>query len=553
MSKLIVIGIDGASPDLMLPWMDQGMLPNFQKIRQNGAFGKLSSVPNQRSAAAWSSFITGTNPGRHGIFDFYERVPQSYDIRFTRTASRDGISFWKYLSKKGKTVIVVNVPMTYPAEKIRGCVVSGLDAPGKNNTGFTYPANLLKQIEQEVGPYVQEPGVTGLVVGGQNGKAFKKIIESVQQRGKTVRCLMAKYDWDTTVAVFRETDPAQHCFWKYMDDSGSELEKAILRVYQEVDREVGRILDSAGDRYRVLVMSDHGFGFRQHGSGCLNQWLHEAGFLKFRKDKDKDNGSMLVSNVLKGGYQFLEKTLSRRFKEKLFGLVPGLISRVHSKMFFAAIDWENTIAYSDNIMPVIWINTTDISPTGGVSGEEYWKVVSDLKSVLLERCLEGATGRKVVEWVKHREEAYIGPHIDKAPDLLIKWKESEKIAGLRYGTEGKPIRPRYPTREFTVISGDHRPMGIFMAVGDGIKRHCELHGLNIVDVTATAIYLNRLPVPEDMEGRVPERLFEDRFLSTNPIENDQWEFTQERAEFQEYSEEEESVLRDRLRGLGYLE
>jgi predicted AlkP superfamily phosphohydrolase/phosphomutase len=262
MSKLIVIGIDGASPDLMLPWMDQGMLPNFQKIRQNGAFGKLSSVPNQRSAAAWSSFITGTNPGRHGIFDFYERVPQSYDIRFTRTASRDGISFWKYLSKKGKTVIVINVPMTYPAEKIRGCVVSGLDAPGKNNTGFTYPANLLKQIEQEVGPYVQEPGVTGLVVGGQNGKAFKKIIESVQQRGKTVRCLMAKYDWDTTVAVFRETDPAQHCFWKYMDDSGSELEKAILRVYQEVDREVGRILDSAGDRYRVLVMSDHGFDFR---------------------------------------------------------------------------------------------------------------------------------------------------------------------------------------------------------------------------------------------------------------------------------------------------
>jgi predicted AlkP superfamily phosphohydrolase/phosphomutase len=222
-------------------------------------------------------------------------------------------------------------------------------------------------------------------------------------------------------------------------------------------------------------------------------------------------------------------------------------------MFFAAIDWENTIAYADNVMPVIWINTADFSLSGGVSGEEYWKVASDLKSMLLERCLEGATGRNVVEWVKHREEAYVGPHIDKAPDLLIKWKESEKITGLRSGTKGKPISPRYPTREFTVISGDHRPTGIFMAAGDGIERHCEVHGLDIVDVTATAIYLNRLTVPDYVEGKVPQQLFEDHFLSSNPIETDQLEFATESAEIFEYSEEEESVLRDRLRSLGYLE
>lgn len=548
MSKLIIIGIDGASPDLILPWMDQGILPNFQKIRQNGGFGRLNSVPNQRSAAAWSSFITGVNPGKHGIFEFYERVPKSHNIRFTRSASRDGVSFWKYLSDNGKTVIVVNVPMTYPAEKVRGCSVSGLDAPGKNSPKFTYPSSLLKEIEQGVGPYVQEPGVTSLVVAGQNGEALKRIIESVRQRGKTLRYLMTRYNWDTMVGVFRETDPAQHCFWKYINDNGSEFENAILNVYQEIDHEVGEILNSVGDECRILVMSDHGFGSRQHGNGCLNQWLHEAGFLKF----SKDNRGVSLLGVLKGSYQFLEKILSRRIKEKLFGLVPGIISKVHSKVFFAAIDWENTIAYADNIMPVIWINIAENS-SAGIRREEYWKVVSDLKSVLMEKCLEGATGRKVVEWVKHREEIYSGPHVNNAPDLLIHWKDSEEITGLRYGTDGQPIRPRYPTKEFTVISGEHRPMGIFMAAGKGIKKHCEVNGLNIVDVTATAIYLNELPLPEHIEGRVPEYLFEDYLLASNPVKIDQCESTPTTAEFSKYSHEEEAELKERLRGLGYLE
>ncbi|MBW2051416.1 MAG: alkaline phosphatase family protein [Deltaproteobacteria bacterium] len=549
MSKLIVIGIDGASPDLMLTWMNQGLLPNFKEIRQKGVFGRLNSVPNQRSAAAWSSFITGVNPGKHGIFEFYERVPLSHNIRFTQANSRDGISFWKYLSAQGKRVIVVNVPMTYPAEEVSGCLISGLDAPGKNSPGFTYPADLLKEIEQKVGPYVQEPGAVSSMAPGQEEQVVEKILKSVQQRGKAVRYLMSTYDWDTMVAVFRETDPAQHCFWSYMDQDGSTLQESILKVYQEIDRELGSILNAAGDDCRLLIMSDHGFGFRQHGNGCLNQWLYEAGFLQFKKG----SGRKVGSNILRSSYQLMEKIISRRWKERLFGLVPGLISRVHSKVFFASIDWENTIAYGDNIMPVVWINTTDVNSSSGVPSEEYEKVVTDLKTKLLESCLEVETGEKVVEWVRHRDEIYSGDHVHKAPDLLIRWKESEKIAGLRYGAQGKPIYPRYPTREHKINTGDHRPMGVFMAHGDGIKRHFEVNGLNIVDVTATIIHLNQLFVPHYMEGEVAESIFDEHLRSINPITRDQQEITSTKAELLEYSQEEESVLRDRLRGLGYVE
>jgi len=548
MSKLVIIGIDGAAPDLMFPWMEMGLLPNFRKIKDNGVIGKLNSVPNQRSAAAWSSFVTGVNPGRHGIFEFYERIPLSHDIRFTKTTSRDGISFWKYLSENNRKVVVVNVPMSYPAERVNGCLISGLDAPGKSSPGFTYPADLLTEIEREVGPYTQEPGVISLVVGGQIREAADKIIEAVRQRGRAVRYLMQEYEWDTLVAVFRETDPAQHCFWHHMEQSGAEFQDTIFHVYQKIDEEVGKILDLAGDDCRVLVMSDHGFGFRQHGSGCLNQWLEQAGFLKF---KQKSGGS-LISKTLKFGYQTLEKTLSRRMKERLFSLVPGLINKVQSRVFFAAIDWDRTLAYGDNVMPVIWLNTADLSPNG-VPPDRYETVIAEIKHQLLENCLEAESGHRVVEWVKHREECYAGPRAKNAADLLIRWKENEKIVGLRYGQEGRPLYPQYPTREFMVNTGDHRPLGVFMARGDGIRKNMVIEGLDIVDVTAAAVYLNHLPVPEFMEGKIRPQMFEDSFLKTHPVTIGDQNFSQDRTDEMDYSREEETALKDRLRGLGYLE
>jgi predicted AlkP superfamily phosphohydrolase/phosphomutase len=350
------------------------------------------------------------------------------------------------------------------------------------------------------------------------------------------------------VAVFRETDPVQHCFWEYMEQAGSAFRDTVFSVYREIDQEVGKILEQAGDDCRVLVMSDHGFGFRQHGNGCLNQWLEEAGFLKF---KQKGGGS-LISKTMRFGYQTLEKTMSRRMKERLFSLVPGLISKVQSRVFFAAIDWEQTIAYGDNVMPVIWLNTADLSPNG-VPESRYGEVIADLKKKLLENCVDVNSGRKVIEWVKDRRECYNGPRTDNAPDLLIRWKEDEPIAGLRYGRQGKPINPQYPTREFIANNGDHRPMGVFMARGEGIRENTTVSGLDIVDVTAAAVYLNDLPVPGFMEGKIRPEMFEETFSNRHPVEIANRDFSGVQADEMDYSADEETALKDRLRGLGYLE
>jgi predicted AlkP superfamily phosphohydrolase/phosphomutase len=251
-------------------------------------------------------------------------------------------------------------------------------------------------------------------------------------------------------------------------------------------------------------------------------------------------------------YQTLEKTISRRMKERLFSLVPGLISRVQSRVFFSAIDWDRTIAYGDNVMPVIWLNTADLSPNG-VPESRYDEVVSELKRQLLEKCLDVESGRNVIEWAKHRQECYTGPRTGNAPDLLLRWKEDERIAGLRFGREGKPIYPQYPTREFIANNGDHRPMGVFMAQGEGIRKNMVISGLDIVDVTAAAVYLNYLPVPDFMEGKIRPEMFEESFLRDHPVETGSRNFSQDKTGELNYSPEEETALKDRLRGLGYLE
>ncbi|MHB1391451.1 MAG: alkaline phosphatase family protein [Thermoleophilia bacterium] len=132
--KLLILGFDGTSPDLLQRWVDEGKLPTLAKIITAGAFGPLESVPNMSSAPAWSSFSTGKNPGKHGTMSFTERNHDNYRYTYFNGAHRRAESFWTMLCGE-KTGCVVNVHMTYPAESINGCMISGLDAPGADSTG----------------------------------------------------------------------------------------------------------------------------------------------------------------------------------------------------------------------------------------------------------------------------------------------------------------------------------------------------------------------------------------------------------------------------------
>jgi predicted AlkP superfamily phosphohydrolase/phosphomutase len=553
--KVVVIGLDGATLSLILPWAQEGKLPTFRRILENGVHGTLESVPNQRSAAAWTSFMTGKNPGKHGIFEFYEQIQQSHSLRFINGSARMSKSLWRILSEEGRDVGVINVPMTYPAEQVKGFLISGLDAPGAKSKGFTYPDSLIEELNKKFEEYILEPGLTGYLLGGEIEKGLQQLERELTQKFEVTKYLMENRPWDLFMVVFRSLDAAQHCFWKYMDPGHPQYKKeeasrygdVILKTYQKIDGMIGWIEDHMGDG-TLLILSDHGFGRKHPATAQINAWLEEKGFLCY----EWEAGRALYqgfSSALAGSYRFIVGHTPRWVKEALVRCLPALRNDIQSRLCFSGIDWFRTTAYSDSLFPTIWINKDH-------PGHE--EICGSLIKALHE-CEDAQTGDKIVQAVFRREEIYMGPYVEKAPDLLIRWQEDIDIHGikLKKAASRREIRPFIPGEDHRVISGDHRLHGVFMGKGPQLKKGFKGQNMKILDLAPTILYLMGLVIPTDMDGRVLSEVLDESFIASSPPRYKKGDDRVPGAEMKDnldsYTDEDAEAIASRLRGLGYLE
>ena len=150
--RVLVIGIDGATFDLLTPWMEEGFLPNLAALMGSGSHGPLRSTIPPITASAWTSFQTGKNPGKHGLFDFTQYRPGSYETSYVNASSVLAEPLWQVLSRQGKRVVVINVPVTYPPRPVNGYLISGMLTPSMD-VEFTYPPDLYQQMVREIGDY----------------------------------------------------------------------------------------------------------------------------------------------------------------------------------------------------------------------------------------------------------------------------------------------------------------------------------------------------------------------------------------------------------------
>ncbi|MBW2173068.1 MAG: alkaline phosphatase family protein, partial [Deltaproteobacteria bacterium] len=265
--RVYVLGLDGATFDLIAPWVSRGELPNMKRLMDEGSHGSLMSALPAHSAPSWSSFITGKNPGKHGIFDF----------------------IWAIASRYDKKVAVVNVPMTFPPEKVNGIMISGMDAPGIDSN-FTYPTALSGEIKRIIGDYSLEAGLWSYINKGEINLAIEKQHETIDKRFEVTKYLMNNYPWDLFVSVFTATDRVQHAFWKYMDpghplyrpEEAKKYGDAILNVYRKMDHIVGYLLDHLSEDTVLFIMSDHGAGLCSNKTLYLNNWLCKEGLLEYK-------------------------------------------------------------------------------------------------------------------------------------------------------------------------------------------------------------------------------------------------------------------------------
>ena len=153
--KLLIIGIDGATFDLILPWAKEGFLPNLAGLIDQGTYGELASTLPPVTSPAWPSFMTGCNPGKHGVFDFIHRTGADFGLVNATKIRRPTI--WQRLSQAGFSVGVLNVPVTYPPQPLNGYMVTGILSPKEGQ--ICYPDDLLARHRDALGEYRVAPNI----------------------------------------------------------------------------------------------------------------------------------------------------------------------------------------------------------------------------------------------------------------------------------------------------------------------------------------------------------------------------------------------------------
>jgi len=552
-NRVLIIGLDGATLDLIAPWAKAGYLPHLDSLMKNGVFGKLRSVQPVISAAAWSTFMTGCNPGKHGIYDFVFREPEGYRLRPATHRNLTQPTLWRLLSEQDRQVGIMNVPMTYPPEEVNGFLVSGLGTP--NFKAFTYPEKLGDDLLAEgyrVNRNMYYPGNDrdGFIKDTQ--ELIKGITTSAKKRIKDP-------EWDLFTVVYRDTDDIPHGFWRDMDPThpqhnpDSPYKDTILNLYVELDQNIGELISAAGPETTVVIISDHGFG-PLYKDVYLNEWLRQQGYLQSleisplrgslsRFGITRDNISKVLRKLHLG-------KIERNIKD-LIGERIELLPRVQWPDFSEGIDWSKTKAYSFGYQGQIYINLKGREPMGIVEpGTEYQELLNAI-SENLKGLLDPDDGKPVVDAIYHKDELFHGTRIEQAPDLTIVMRDLSYITRLGYELSNRPgeVFGMSKVRE----NGGHRLDGVIIAAGPAIQplNHEISSPAWLGDIAPTVLHILGAQIPRSMDGSVHTEWLipELRKLQAQYYDRDQ---SEQAIYGQALSDAEEDEVMQRLSDLGYL-
>lgn len=545
--RVLVIGIDGGTFDILRPLADEGWLPNIGRLMREGVWGALTSTIPPITAAAWTSFATGKNPGKHGLVDFVYFPNHGYSVSVANSTNRGAKAIWNILSDLGRKVGVVSVPMTYPPEEVNGFILTGMMTP-PSSKDFAYPPELVGELAREVGKYVVHAGEG--VLPSHLERYLDKMRADTAISVKCALYLWRKYNPDFFMFVFGALDPLQHQFFNYihapsLPRGGDGMRKRILSVYEEVDTWIAEIVEMAGEETTVILMSDHGFGPLE-GFLHLNNWFLGKGYLSLKGDMM----SRAKYALFRLGFTpEMAHSLTRRLRLDLRrrvnkGRAYGRLK--HIFLSFEDIDWEATKAYALGHIGQVYINLQGRQPQGVVEpGAEYEELRDKIRAELLD-LVSPITGEKAIERVYNREEIYWGESLEETPDLLLIPKGFSHVA---FGeSEFGSNRVFGPTLGHT---GHHRLNGILVVRGPEMRSGQAIQGANIIDLAPTILYAMGCPIPRDMDGRVLTEAFRPEFLEAHPISYVEATTAEEERE-RVYSEADEAEVRERLKGLGYI-
>ncbi len=533
-TRTLFIGMDGATFTVLdeltreLPGVGI-VMPFLADFLRNGVRAKLRSTPNPLTPPAWVSLMTGRTPGHHGVFDFIRAEEKGGDVFFTLYDARDirTETIWSLASRQGKTIAALNFPFTAPPPKdVNGYMVPGF-IPWKHLRRNTHPADFYDQIKKDVADFDPKELAWDF---DREAQSLEELSDQDRENWvgyhlpremqwfRIARYLLESKQPDLMAVMFDGVDKLQHQAWRFVDPAlqsehptpyEQRMRALCFEYFRKLDGYIKDLVTLVGPEAQVFMASDHGFTATTEVVR-INSYLKQKGYLEWREVGESE------------AEQRRDATM------------------------FANLDWEKTLAYcrtpSSN---GITIRVARAPGETGIAPDEY-EAFRDRLIGDLEALVDPVSGERIIIEIHKREDVFPGEAMEDAPDLLMVLRDRGFVSI-------KNLDPVVEPR--SEPAGTHHPDGIFLAGGRGVARGQTLGLRNIADVGATLLYSLGLPVPEDLEGQVPEGAFAESWLADHPIRRGPPTRAIGRgaSSGEDMSEEEKEKLMEQLQMLGYLE
>ncbi|MGI8773538.1 MAG: alkaline phosphatase family protein [Actinomycetota bacterium] len=543
MARLIVLGWDSATFDIVDPMIAAGRLPALAALQDRGFRAPLRSTWPPMTDCAWTGAFTGRNAGGHGIFGSWYRAPGAYACRYFSSRDRRAPALWEMTD--GVRHLVWNIPMTFPATGVDGVMVAGYGAPP--GSSFAEPHSFQERLAEKwpLDDLLDRAPHSSLE------RFLDDLLRGLAAQAEALPWAIRESGADSVVAVWPHVDRAQHFFWRFRG-TDHPLAEGIERVYEAMDAATGAVAEAFPDA-DVLVVSDHGAGPLK-GDVNVGAWLAGEG-RAVPSGAGPKRGLAGVAWALPPSV----RRIGRRF-------APGLARRAMSARLagqLGSFDWSKTQAFL-GFHSDLWLNLAGREPNGTVTESDADAVLEEIAAGLLA-LRDPDTDEPVFAAAHRRAEVFTGAHAGLAPDLILdSWSAGYRVAPARE-PEGPIVIPPAPLAGVDAAwSSDHRPVGIFVGAGPriatgslpGVARQAAAHAtpgaeLSLLDLCPTALALLGQAVPEDLDGRTATEAIDPGYLAGNPIRSGGT--TGGRDASAEYSDGEAAAVAAHLKDLGYIE
>lgn len=504
--KLVIIGLDGATYQIIENLISKNKLTFFKNLIQKGIHGKIKSTIPVNGASSWASFFAGKNPGRHNIYDYlsYKNSPASPII--INKNSIKAPMLWDIANKHDLKTFFFNIPILAEPVPVNGVMVTGFLTPQEKC--YAYPESVYEELEKL--DHVFDCGVNGHLKPNVYFKMmlniFKKQMEFFSRKIQTT-------DWDLVFATFNLLERIQRVFW----DDDSKIEEA----YSIIDSELHAISERLEKSCHLIVLSNYGYS-SVNRKFFVNEWLWERKFLQRNISTQKTmitDVDEIIFNHKNGHVPFITEILTKSgfTKSNIRSILPTDISellktavpKAIKKMFhreYLDINWKKTQAYfvSENLQGIN-INTKGREPNGIVNpGDDYEKLIDKIISELYH-LKDPFSLENVVDDVFRKEELFCGDCLDEAPDIILVPFQN------KYALDPNKRNSRLsigPTNDDNPIKAQRNREGTLFLSGPNIKQGVKIHGITIYDLLPTILSLLNIDYNDDFDGKILHKIFE---------------------------------------------